>query len=264
MGGAAASGDEKGHVARQIEAANPWYVGKHFAWADQSASARIYRRRFEYFVWCIDRARARLGRRLRMLDAGCGDGFWLHRLSSLGDLDLTGVDYNPLRVERARAAAPAATVVCSSLDTFAPTEQFDVLLLSQVIEHVHDDVALLRHVARLLSPGGVLILGTPNEGSLLQRIERRRTGSDAATDHVHFYTEREVLRKVEAAGFQRLSVMREVFFFFTYPWYYFLTSRAWGFALLEHLTRLFPSQASDFYFECVRVPADEPGRRTTP
>jgi SAM-dependent methyltransferase len=179
------------------------------------------------------------------------------RLSALPDIELFGADYNPLRVERARQAAPAASIVNTSLHEFAPEQRFDVILLSQVIEHVADDVGLLRHVSRLLRPGGVLILGTTNEGSLLQRIDRRRTGSGALTDHVHFYTEREVRRKLVGAGLAPVSVMREVFFFFRYDWYYSLTARERGFAFLELLTRLVPSQCSDFYFECVnRVPVD--------
>jgi 2-polyprenyl-3-methyl-5-hydroxy-6-metoxy-1,4-benzoquinol methylase len=256
-GGATVPDDLGGHVARQIAEANPWYVRPHFEWASKPAVTRIYQRRFEYFVACIDRARARLGRRLRLLDAGCGDGYWLMRLSSLPDLELSGVDYNPLRVERARQAAPTASITCSGLHEFAAGQQFDVILLSQVIEHVPDDVGLLRQVARLLRPGGVLILGTPNEGSFLQSVERRRTGTAALTDHVHFYTEKEIRRKLDGAGFETVSVMREVFFFFIYDWYYVLTARAWGFAFLELLTRLFPSQCSDYYFECVnRVAVD--------
>lgn len=232
-------------VEARIRAGDPWYVGSQFEWAEKPAIRPIYAKRFAYFRACGERARTRLGRRLRLLDAGCGDGYWLMRLAGVPDVELTGIDYNPLRVERARRVAPHATVTCSDLMSYEPEEPFDLVLLNQVIEHVADDVALLARVRALLRPGGVLILGTPNEGSLLQRWR-----VPAGTDHVHLYTEDEVRRTLARAGFEIESVMREIFYVGSDTVYYGLARRRWGFALLELLTRLLPSQCSDYYFEC--------------
>lgn len=240
-------------VEAQIRKGNPWYVGSHWKWAENPAIRPIYDRRFQYLVECVDRARQRLGTRLRVLDGGCGDGYWLARLSALEGLELLGVDYNPVRVERARQAAPAARVHCGDLRRFQAQEPFDVIWLSQVLEHVEDDMGLLRQMRRLLRPEGVLILGTPNEGSWLQQRALRRRGTSGQTDHVHFYTEKEVRRKVSEAGFRVESVMREVFFVGHERFYYALTKRRWGFKCLELLTRLWPWGCSDFYLEC-RLP----------
>lgn len=233
-------------VEEHIATGNQWYVGRQFTWADKPSIRRIYARRSEYFVACLERARARLGPPLRVLDIGCGDGYWLHRLRDLPGVELAGVDYNPLRVERARQAAPHAKIHCADFMAFRPDQAFDVVLLNQVIEHIDDDVGVLRRVRELLRPAGVLIVGTPNEGSRLQRWRIR----PEATDHVHFYTEDEVRQKLEQAGFAIESVMREVFYVgFDAP-YYRLTRWGWGFRLLELLTRWWPSQCSDYYFEC--------------
>lgn len=237
-------------VAEQIAKGNHWYVGSQFAWAQRPAIVPIYNRRYEFFVACIERARARLGSPVSVLDAGCGDGYWLVRLAEVPGIELTGVDYNPVRVERARTVAPGVPITCGEIADFRTDRPFDVVWLSQVLEHVEDDVGLLRTLRRLLRPGGVLIVGTPNEGSRLQRW--RVDGSD--TDHAHLYTEPEITGKIRDAGYVVDHVMREIFYVGFDPPYYFLARWSWGFALLEWLTRRRPSECSDYYFEC-RVPA---------
>ncbi|MHC4398799.1 MAG: class I SAM-dependent methyltransferase [Planctomycetota bacterium] len=241
-------------AADQVARGNPWYVGSQFEWANNRSIRPIYARRYRFIRDCIERARARLGERLRLLDAGCGDGYWLARLEEIPGLALCGVDYNELRLSRARQVAPEADLRHGDLKAFGADEPFDVVLLSQVVEHVEDDVELLRAVYHMVVPEGVVILGTPNEGSGLQQRWLRRKNRLAQTDHVHFYTEDEIRGKIHEAGFVIDSVMREVFFIGSYPLYYWLTARRWGFRLLEALARLWPSQCSDYYFECRRPP----------
>lgn len=237
-------------VIEEIEKSNPWYVGSQFEWAEKASIRPIYEKRYEYFIECIERAKTRLGPRLRLLDAGCGDGYWLYRLSALKDLRLYGVDYNPLRVERAKQVVPLASISCSDLMCFEAEEPFDVILLSQVMEHVEDDIGLLHRMQKVLRSSGVLVLGTPNEGSWLHRWRNRRTWKRSKTDHVHSYTEKQVRRKLMDAGFCIDSIMREVFYIGSERLCYWLTERSWGFQFLSIMSRLWPSECSDFYFEC--------------
>jgi 2-polyprenyl-3-methyl-5-hydroxy-6-metoxy-1,4-benzoquinol methylase len=188
-----------------------------------------------------------------LLDAGCGDGYWLARLSNIDDLDLTGADFNPVRVERARQVVPQAHILHRDLANLKTEEPFDIILLNQVVEHVKDDDGLLHAMREMLRPGGTLILGTPNEGSALQRWSRLRKGTSFQTDHVHFYAETQIRRKILRAGFVIDSVMHEAFYVGSDRLYYSMTKRKWGFKLLQLMSRLLPSQCSDFYFEC-RLP----------
>ena len=242
--------DSAAHVARQIEAGNDWYTSSQFEWARQPGVWRIYAGRERFFAECIKCQRLRSPDPLRVLDAGCGDGYWLSRLSRLPGMRLTGVDYNPLRVARAKQAAPGARVLVGDLTALAPGEVFDVILFSQVIEHVVDDVGLLRSLRRFVDPKGCLILGTPNEGSPRHQRTIQELGSSFKTDHVHFYTESEITGKIGDAGFTIDRVYREVFHIGNDRLYYGLNARVWGFALLTFMTRLYPSECSDFYFEC--------------
>lgn len=238
-------------VEHGLLAKNHWYVGSQFEWAEKPYIRRIYERRFEFIAGCIERARLRFNTGLHVLDAGCGDGYWLSRMQTIPDVTLTGIEYNPLRVERARAAAPDAELHCQDLLGFSSRPRFHVIILSQVIEHVEDDAALLAKMNQLLLPDGVVILGTPNEGSLLHRL-RKKLRPGFQTDHVHFYTESEISKKIVEAGFRIESVLHEVFFLGINRIYNWLNRRQWGFLLLQKLANLIPSECSDYYFECLK------------
>jgi len=211
----------------------------------------VYAARRRYMAECIERAKRRAGREIEVLDADCGDGYWLVTLQEIAGIRLSGVDYNPLRVERARQAAPCVPVRCLSLLEHPADRRFDVILCSQVIGHLADDMGLLSQLHALLVPGGTLILGTPNQGSPLARWrDRRYARRGFVTDHVQFYTEPVIRRRIGAAGFGIDGVLREVFFPGDERLQYPLTRRRWGFRLLELLTLLMPWQCGGFYFEC--------------
>jgi glycosyltransferase involved in cell wall biosynthesis/2-polyprenyl-3-methyl-5-hydroxy-6-metoxy-1,4-benzoquinol methylase len=249
---------DAGWAEQRVAAADPWYTSSHFAWAKEPSIRPIYEKRWEFLQACARRCRERTGRSpLRILDAGCGDGYWLARLSELPDVELHGVDYNALRVERAQAAVPQARIVRADLLEFGDGAPFDLILLSQVIEHVPDDVALLRRLRGLLATDGTLVLGTPNEGSPLHQAHAQRSGEAEATDHVHFYTEPQVRERLRAAGFVVHDVLREVFFPGDMQLYYDLLKAPGGFELLDFMTYLVPSQCSDYYFECTPTTAGD-------
>jgi SAM-dependent methyltransferase len=243
--------DSRPSVAQAILEDNPWYTGSQFEWANKPWIKPIYAGRHRYFAQCIERAKQRRSGELPMLDAGCGDGYWLATLQGIEGIRLSGIDYNPLRVERAQQAVPHLSVRCQSLLDYPEEARFEIILCSQVIEHLADDMSLLRKLHALLVPGGTLILGTPNQGSPLARWrDQRYKRRGFITDHVQFYTEPVIRHKIGAAGFSIDSVLREVFFPGDERLQYPLTKRRWGFRLLEILTVLMPWQCSDFYFEC--------------
>jgi SAM-dependent methyltransferase len=96
----------------------------------------------------------------RLLDVGCGSGQMLAVYRALG-WRAVGIEISP----RACAACRDKGLDVHEGTVFdAPlsTQQFDMILLSHVIEHVLDPVAVLKRVADLLAPGGKIILTTPN------------------------------------------------------------------------------------------------------
>ncbi|MFO8076709.1 MAG: class I SAM-dependent methyltransferase [Egibacteraceae bacterium] len=127
---------------------------------------------FERHVAGYARACARLAahagtRRLRVLDAGCGEGYGLRMLSAAGPPprghEVLGVDLAVDVVAHARRAYPEAAVAVAEVGALPLADgSVDVVVSSQVIEHVWDIDATVAEAARVLAPGGLLIVLTPN------------------------------------------------------------------------------------------------------
>ncbi len=123
-----------------------------------------------------DQVQARFGRDpkairpfegLRLLDIGCGGGLLCEPMTRLG-FQVTGVDASERNIGTASAHAAEQGLVIdyratTAEDLLAAGERpFDVILNMEVIEHVADPGAYLRDCARLLAPGGLMIVATLN------------------------------------------------------------------------------------------------------
>jgi len=96
----------------------------------------------------------------RLLDVGFGNGGFLKIASEMG-WNAEGIDFDPKAVEVARARGLNVSRA-SAAELSATSQQYDVITLSHVIEHVHNPIALLQDLYRMLRPGGRLWLDTPN------------------------------------------------------------------------------------------------------
>jgi len=103
----------------------------------------------------------------KILDCGCGEGFYLMVLSELyPECDLVGLDHDYLILGRAREwLRDRDKIQWVSADIYTipfPDAFFDKIILSEVLEHVRDDYRALLEVKRVLKPGGKLLITVPN------------------------------------------------------------------------------------------------------
>ena len=115
-----------------------------------------YRRHLVVYEWIAARVAG-----LRVVDMACGEGYGVDVLSRSA-ASVTGVDANPQAHEHARLRYRAANVKFERALVESYAEPADAVVFLQTIEHVHDPVAVLRHFARLLAPGGCVYISTPN------------------------------------------------------------------------------------------------------
>lgn len=125
-----------------------------------------------------------------LLDVGVGDGSFVSALRARGFSQLYGVEIDP----RAReAAGPLYIRIEPTLDAFAKQE-FDVILLLDVLEHLTEPLAFFEQACRLLKPGGSLLVSVPNVAhwsvrfQLLLGIWQYTKRGLLDETHYHFFT----------------------------------------------------------------------------
>lgn len=95
-----------------------------------------------------------------ILDIGCGIGTYIQAFRRF-TARAYGIDIDAERVAQGSRSVPGLAVAVSEYLPFKD-QVFDLVLLNEVIEHVQDDVATLREAARVLRPGGTVIVYAPN------------------------------------------------------------------------------------------------------
>lgn len=156
---------------------------------DASWWESVHDERLDAFETRLDPARR------KVLDIGCGPGFFLKRASDRG--------WSALGIEPSvRAAEHARGLGVRVLDGFFDAESarkivtefgtFDAVHLSEVLEHVPDPAAILRLVRSVLSPGGVVCCVVPNDYNPVQEVLRKDLEYKpywlAPPHHINYFT----------------------------------------------------------------------------
>jgi SAM-dependent methyltransferase len=138
-----------------------------------------------------------------LLDVGCGFGAFLEAAKSVG-----------WRVYGVEVAFAPASIAARHHDVFygylsdAPYEpnSFDVVRLNNVIEHVSSPRALLQEIRRLIRPGGLLFISTPNVTSFTAALNGMGWRYVQGESHLYLFGLRTIERLLENAGFKVVSV----------------------------------------------------------
>jgi SAM-dependent methyltransferase len=151
----------------------------------------------------------------RLLDVGCSSGAFLLTARKLG-LNTTGVEPSAEAAETARRAG--LNVFTGFLDGARFSDaSFDAATLIEVIEHLRDPRSLLVECRRVLKPGGILLVTTPNAASWTARLMGSRWDGFSLTamgGHVSFFNPRSIRMIAERTGFELVRVeTRNVRFF---------------------------------------------------
>ncbi|MFN2613224.1 MAG: class I SAM-dependent methyltransferase [Actinomycetota bacterium] len=99
---------------------------------------------------------------VRVLDAGCGEGYGTEILARSAS-EVVGLDLEEPVIRRAAALYERPRFECGNLvDQPFPDASFDAVVSLQVIEHLHTPQEFIAECARVLTPGGTLVISTPN------------------------------------------------------------------------------------------------------
>lgn len=141
-----------------------------------------------------------------VLDVGCGQGSFLQELrAEFPRIKPYGTDISPSAVELARRKVPdGAFWVLDATKEHLP-ERFDLIVCSEVLEHIPDDQGALQHIAAMA--GKYLVISTVQ--GRMRRFEPEQVG------HVRNYAPGELVRKVEQSGLRVRQVVEWGFPFYS-------------------------------------------------
>jgi SAM-dependent methyltransferase len=144
----------------------------------------------------------------RWLDLGFGGGGMLAAAERQG-WSCHGVEVAPAALRH--GAARGWTVSDNPVDSRFPAAGFDVVTMVEVIEHVAEPDALLESAARLLRPGGLLFVTTPNAQSLNRRLLGQAWSVVAPPEHLTLWSAAGLCQSLARAGFTPVRIRTDGF-----------------------------------------------------
>ena len=141
----------------------------------------------------------------RLLDVGFGMGeFW--RAADGAGWDAYGIDIHATGVAQARDFWKTDRLIAGRIGDVPSlfSEPFDVVNLSQIVEHLPDPLAGIRSAAQVLRSGGLLTIDVPNVRSASGRLDRGRVMDVPA--HLYYWSSGTLRRALEICGFRVLEV----------------------------------------------------------
>jgi 2-polyprenyl-3-methyl-5-hydroxy-6-metoxy-1,4-benzoquinol methylase len=139
----------------------------------------------------------------RLLDVGCGEGFFLYNASRAGFVT-KGVELSRDAAEYARREFGLDVDAKPFEELSFPDNCFDVITLWQVLEHVPYPLVMLTEAHRMLKPGGLLALSTPDIRGMPARILGRRWWNIRML-HINQFTTRTLTAVLQRTGFHDIS-----------------------------------------------------------
>ena len=152
---------------------------------------------------------------------GCGKGFYENAIGLVHpEWSVVGVDKNQAYLETARQKTVAKNVKYVSADTSRlpfGEEEFEAVICTELLEHLKNDGEVLKEIARVTKKGGVILITVPHKNYPLAWDPINRIGENFFgwhvpahiwwlagiwADHVRLYSEAELTRKLEKAGFK--------------------------------------------------------------
>ncbi len=148
----------------------------------------------------------------RVLDAGCGNGRHLYEAFKQPGVKVVGLDMKSEDVTKARnmmrlmekvgeGGEGVWGVFTGDITSLPFSDQsFDVVICSEVLEHIPDEAKAIQEITRVLKPGEILAVSVPRFFPELICWALSKAYRNDPGGHVRIYRKRELIRKLERAG----------------------------------------------------------------
>ncbi|MFZ2739263.1 MAG: class I SAM-dependent methyltransferase [Burkholderiaceae bacterium] len=151
-----------------------------------------------------------LSKAKRVIDIGCGDGEFLSIFKGLG-CEVFGTEYDPRTEEicRNKGITMLQGGVMPSLGGCENPERFDLVVFTEVIEHINNPIDVIENISHLLKRDGLLYVTTPNFASLERWVLRAQWGMICYPEHISFYSPGTLNAILRRCGYEKVSLRTE-------------------------------------------------------
>ena len=125
-----------------------------------------------------------------ILDVGCSTGVLLHSIKKEGYNNLTGIEPSP-ECKLVGKDKFGVSIVSTTFEKFEKKQKYDLIIFSQLFEHLIDVRSVIIKVQSLLKENGMVFVGVPNADSFGKNIEE--PFGEISTEHINFFTYRSLL-----------------------------------------------------------------------
>lgn len=190
----------KARVQRFYDDFAPRYHENRYGTDEQRAIDSVAQEMVLRLLWDRDLASS------SVLDCGCGTGRFSQLFSERG-ADVTGIDASPKMLELAARRAPKASFQMGDVTNLPFQAEFDIVICSQVLTHLHEYERPLRAMRRAVKSGGVVIVDFRNRLAPRNALYALRTGIQKLAGRPpeydpHFATLRTLMGAAKRAGLQ--------------------------------------------------------------
>ncbi len=138
----------------------------------------------------------------RLLDFGCGAGGFLLAAQQCG-FEVMGLELNRGLATHVEENLGIPTFQGLVTDPRFANERFEIIISSQVFEHLVDPRATLMELREHLEAPGLLLIEVPNQNHIKERLRRGAVMDDS---HLFYFSGRSLARMLEAAGFRVVKI----------------------------------------------------------
>lgn len=156
----------------------------------------INRKTFEDRIKKIEK-NASLG---KLLDVGCALGDCVQIAKNRG-WDAYGIELSSFAVSKAKKKKLKVFQGTLESAKLPSGVKFDVVMMQDVIEHVRQPIAELRRIRKMLKPGGIVFLVTPDIGGIWHRVLGSNWYHYKQGEHIMYFSQKSLTKALEVAGF---------------------------------------------------------------
>lgn len=153
----------------------------------------------------------RTSEKICLLDIGCGYGFFLKQFKGTPNINLFGVELSHKAADE--ASRFIGNIYRESAEFIDFSQQFDIVVSFELIEHLLDPPSFLKKVHHFLKDDGYFFITSPDVGSLWFKLLGKRWPGIHPDYHNVYFSKATIRKMAEECGFEVVKIRKKQYFY---------------------------------------------------